>query len=190
MSKKKRIIKIISLVFSILLIGVLFIAYNFYQKIYSNNISNQLKEPAFLFIKSNATFDAVLDSLASAKLLKDIESFKWVCEKKNYPGKVKGGRYEIKPGMSNNELVNMLRSGNQKALNLTFNNIRTKTELAKKISNQLEFDSLELITLLNDNNFLKKYGFSSETVISMFIPNTYQFYWNQSAKSFLRKNAK
>ncbi len=187
MSKKKRIIKIISVVFSLLLFVALFIAYNFYQKIYADNISNQLKEPTFLYIKSDASFDAVLDSLTSKDLLKDIESFKWVSEKKNYTGRVKGGRYEIKPVMSNNDLVNMLRSGNQKALNLTFNNIRTKPELAKKISSQLEFDSLELITLLNDNKFLKKYGFSRETVISMFIPNTYQFYWNQSAKSFFEK---
>ncbi len=187
MSKKKRIIKIISIVFSLLLFVTLFIAYNFYQKIYADNISNKLKEPTYLYIRNNASFDAVLDSLTSAGLLKNVESFKWVSEKKKYPAKIKGGRYEIKPGMSNNELVNKLRSGDQKALDVTFNNIRTKPELAKKISNQLEFDSLELITLLNDNNFLKKYGFSSETVISMFIPNTYQFYWNQSAKSFFEK---
>jgi UPF0755 protein len=190
MSKKKRIIRIISILFSLLLIVALSIGHNFYQKIYANNVSNQLKEPAFLYIKSSASYDAVLDSLTSANILEDVESFKWVSEKKNYPNKVKGGRYEIKPGMSNNELVNMLRSGNQKALNLTFNNIRTKLELASKISKQLEFDSLELITLLNDNNFLKEYGFNSETVISMFIPNTYQFYWNQSAKSFFEKMQK
>jgi UPF0755 protein len=189
MSNKKRIIKGIFIVFGLLLVVGLYITYTFYQKIYANNISN-IQKPAYIYIKSNANFNDVVDSLSKAKLLTDVESFKWVSEKKNYINKVKGGRYEIKPGMSNNDLVNMLRIGNQKALNLTFNNIRTKQELAKKISMQLEFDSLELITLLNNNDYLKKQGFNSKTVISMFIPNTYQFYWNQSPESFFEKMLK
>ncbi len=189
MSNKKRIIKGIFIVFGLLLVVGLYITYTFYQKIYANNISN-IQKPAYIYIKSNANFNDVVDSLSKAKLLTDVESFKWVSEKKNYINKVKGGRYEIKPGMSNNDLVNMLRIGNQKALNLTFNNIRTKQELAKKISMQLEFDSLELITLLNNNDYLKKQGFNSKTVISMFIPNTYQFYWDQSPESFFEKMLK
>jgi len=187
MSNKKRIIKAISLVLGLIIIVSVIVAYIFYQKIFANNTSDKLKSAHFLYIKKQVNFTDVVDSLTMKNVLADIESFKWVCEKKNYVNNVKGGRYEIKPGMNNNDLVNMLRSGNQKALNLTFNNVRTKQELAKKISHQLEFDSLALITLLNDKKYLKKYGFNSETVISMFIPNTYQFYWNQSPESFFEK---
>lgn len=187
MSNKKRIIKAVFLVFGVAIITGLIVAYTFYQKIYGNNISDDIKKPHYLYIHNEATFADVVDSLRNANLLIDHESFTWVSEKKNYPNKIKGGRYEIKPGMSNNALVNMLRSGNQKALNLTFNNIRTKQELAGKISHQLEFDSLALIKLLNDNKYLKKYGFNSETIVGMFIPNTYQFYWNQSPESFFEK---
>lgn len=190
MSNKKRIIRGISLFFGLVIIAGLVVAYTYYQKIYANNVSNNIKKATYLYIKSNANFNDVVDSLNAGQILKNVESFKWVSDKKNYVNKVKGGRYEIKPGMSNNDLVNMLRSGNQKALNLTFNTIRTKGELAKKISNQLEFDSLQLITLLNNNDYLNKHGFSSETVMSMFIPNTYQFYWNQSPESFFEKMLK
>ena len=190
MSNKKRIIKAVSMFFGVSLIVGLIAAYIFYQKIYASNISDQLQKPHYLYIKHKASFNDVIDSLNAADLLVDVGSFKWVCEKKKYVNKIKGGRYEIKPGMSNNELVNMLRSGEQKALNLTFNNIRTKEELAAKISRQLEFDSLSLINLLNNNEYLKKHGFNSKTVISMFIPNTYQFYWNQNPKSFFEKMLK
>lgn len=187
MNKKKRIIKAMYIIAGLLLITALFAGYFFYNMIYANNVSNQLKQPYYLYIKNNSDINTVMDSLKTANVLIDMQSFKWVCDKKNYSKKVKGGRYEIIPGMSNNELVNNLRSGNQKPIKLTFNSIRTKYELAKKISEQLSFDSLELINLLNNKDFLKKWGFTPENVIGMFIPNTYEFYWNKSPESFFEK---
>lgn len=187
MNKKKRFFRLISLVLIVTLIIAAGVGYLFYKKIYDNNVSNTVGEKSYLYIRTGASFEEVLDSLSNSKLLKNTESFKWVCEKKNYTNKVKPGRYEIKAGMSNNEIVNMLRSGNQKALNVTFNSIRTKQELAKRISEQLEFDSSSLMDLLNNKAYLKSFGFDPETVISMFIPNTYQFYWNQSPKKFFEK---
>ncbi len=124
--------------------------------------------------------------MSKHEILKDLESFLWVANKKNYKN-IRSGRYEIKSGMSNNELVNMLRSGHQKPIKLTFNNIRTKQELASKVSQKLELDSIELMVLLNNNQFLTPFKFSNITIISMFIPNTYEFYWNISAEAFFKK---
>lgn len=187
MSKRKQIIRTISLIVVVIIIGGLAVAYHFYNKIYANNVSENLKTPYYLYIGNHNNYSDVIDSLKASDVLVDLEAFKWVSQKKNYPNKIKSGRYEIKPGMNNNQIINMLRSGNQKPIKLTFNSIRTKYELAKKISDQMEFDSLTLIHLLNDGSFVKKYGFNPETVIGMFIPNTYEFYWNKSPESFIEK---
>ncbi|OQY01628.1 MAG: hypothetical protein B6I20_07625 [Bacteroidetes bacterium 4572_117] len=157
-----------------------------YGIIYSNNILLKDKEVFYLYIPSNAKLNDVTDSLSKNKILKDTESFLWVADKKKYK-KPKAGRYEIKANMTNNDLINMLRVGNQKPVKLTFNNIRTIQELALKVSQKLEVDSITLVELLSDKQFLKTYKFSSNTVISMFIPNTYEFYWNVSAKAFFKK---
>ena len=81
----------------------------------------------------------------------------------------------------------MLRSGRQEPINLTFNNIRTKLQLANRIAEQLECNSAELLELLDNDSFAIQYGFNSENILCMFIPNTYQFYWNTSAKKFIER---
>ncbi len=183
----KKQIKRVFVVFFIVIITVLCIfTYSLYNKIYANNISTNIKT-FFLYIPTGANFKTVTDSLNKYGILKDADNFKWVCEKKNYLNKIKAGRYAIKYPLSNNDLVNMLRSGNQKAVKLTFNNIRTKKDLADKISSQLELKSSELIALLNNEKFLKKYGFTANSIMTMFIPNTYQFYWNTSSDRFFAK---
>ena len=89
--------------------------------------------------------------------------------------------------MSINDLANMLRSGNQEAVKLIFNHIRTKEQLVQKISKQLELDANDLLNLLNDSVFLAKYNLNTQTVISIFIPNTYEFWWNTSATGFFER---
>ncbi len=184
----KKQIKRFLIIFSIIAITVLGVFfYSLYSKIYTNNISKNIQKSFFLYIPTGANFKLVADSLKKHKVLKDFDNFQWVCEKKNYINKIKSGRYEIKSPMNNNDLVNMLRSGNQKAVKLTFNNIRTKNDLADKISKQLELKSTELTKLLNNTEFLQKYGFTPNSIMSMFIPNTYQVYWNTSADKFFAK---
>ena len=184
---KSKILKwtliIISIIIAILGTGGFFL----YQKIYSNNVMPGSKGAYYIYIATNGTFDNVVDSLEKHHVLIDMSGFKWVASRKKYEDKVKAGRYEILPGMSNNEIVNMLRIGKQKPIKLTFNNIRTKAELAGKISAQLEFDSLSLIQILNDNSYLQNFGFTTESVISIFIPNTYEMNWNKTPKEFFEK---
>ncbi len=187
MPVKNKILKIMLMVVATLALLGAAVAYYFYQRIYTDNVSIGDAKAYYLYIATNSNFENVVDSLEAHHVLKETSSFIWVAKRKKYENKVKAGRYEISPGMSNNEIVNMLRVGNQKPINLTFNSIRTKSELAKKISDQLEFDSISLINLLNDKSFLKVYGFTPETVISMFIPDTYQFNWNKTAEEFFEK---
>ncbi len=89
--------------------------------------------------------------------------------------------------MSNNELINMLRSGLQEPVNVVINIARTSDELAGKIAEQIEAPEEDLLNLMNDDQYLKPYGFDKQTVLGMFIPNTYEFWWNTNAESFFKR---
>jgi UPF0755 protein len=114
-------------------------------------------------------------------------TFVWLARRKRLPSHIHPGRYLIRRGMNNNTLINMLRGGFQDAVRVTFHNIQTVEELAGVVGRQLELDSAELVDLLKDSAFVAGYGFDTNTVISMFLPDTYEFYWNTSAKKFMRR---
>lgn len=142
------------------------------------------KQTAYVCVPTGATFDDVINILNKDKFIIDPNTFKWLAEIKKYPEKVKPGRYQLTANMNNNELINLLRSGKQKPVKLVFNNIRTKEQFAGRIADQIEADSLSIINILNNNSFLEKYNFTSQNVMVMFIPNTYEIYWNTSAVKF------
>jgi len=110
-----------------------------------------------------------------------------VAEKKRYDRQVKPGRYKIMDGVSNNTLVNMLRSGNQDPVMLVFNNIDRLDQLAGRVSDYLEGDSAEFATFLTTGETAGRYGFDQATFPSMFIPNTYEFYWNTTPEEFTER---
>ncbi len=159
-----------------------------YDRVYMPNV--KVENDTYIYIKTGATLSDVMQSLQEKQILEDTASFGWVARKKNYANHIYPGRYLIKDGISNNSLVNQLRSGDQSPLQLTFNNVRTKKELAKKVATYIEATEEELLSVLNRAEIWKKYGFNQYTFISMFIPNSYEFYWNTSADGFVKRMAK
>lgn len=163
---------------------VLIIGYSFYSKIYS---PNTVKE-GYVFIPSHSNFTKV--SLLLTPFLKDSSSFYWVAKKKNYISKIKAGKYKITKDMNNNDLVNMLRSGKQEVLNVSFNNQDSLEKLAGRVAKQIEADSLSLLTAFTNSSFLSENNFTLKTALGMYIPNSYHFYWNTSAVQFRNKMLK
>ncbi len=161
----------------VLLMGGIF-GFQIYKKIKGENITKD----TYIYIPSRASFDDVVELIGP--YLKDKESFLWVAEKKNYPNKIRAGKFKIDKGMSNEELVNHLRGGNPETINLTFNNQDNIEKLAGRVAQQIEADSISVFKALTDENFLKKKHLNQRTALSLFIPNSYQFYWNTSAEKF------
>ncbi|BAX81272.1 endolytic transglycosylase MltG [Labilibaculum antarcticum] len=181
-SKKRKFI-VIAVMLVLVVTGTVFI--KLYQDVYSANINLGEEETSFLYIPTHSNQADVLRILTENNWLKNSTSLQWVMEKKNYASHIHPGRYQIKNGMCNNELIDLLRSGVQSPLNLTFNNTRTLEEFAGKIAAQIEADSISILSLLKDESKLQKYGFAPHTIIGMFIPNTYQVNWNLSAENFI-----
>lgn len=125
--------------------------------------------------------------LTDSSFIIDSESFDWVARQKNYPQLVKAGRFKIRHGMSNNQIVNLLRSGAQEPVKITVNKVRSMRKLAEAVGSKLEADTDELYRLLTDNSYLSKFGKTRETAFTLFITDTYHFNWNTSAEQFIER---
>jgi UPF0755 protein len=182
----QKIIKLLIYVFVIVLIAIAVRSVSLYYKAFVPNIFvDNTDKTKDLFIPTGSTYSDVLEIIKKEKLVEDIKSFEWVAKKKNYKENVIPGRYKVKNRMSNNELINKLRTGRQDPVKVTFNNIRTLGQLSQKIASQLEVKSSRLLDLMNSKATQSKYGFNEQTIICMFVPNTYEFYWNTSEEKFL-----
>lgn len=117
----------------------------------------------------------------------EAEVFDWLARRKNYDNMIHPGRYEINDGDSYLEVIDMLRAGKQKPVKVTFNNVRTIDQLAGKVGGRIETDSISIISYLQDDSNYAGDGFSRETIIGVFIPNTYELYWNTSAEGFYKR---
>jgi UPF0755 protein len=185
-NRKRRLLLRSLLIILILLIAfATYTIYDYYGRIYKPNVSLKSGETEFIYIRTGWKFDDVKKMLYEEGLILNPNSFEWMAEKKNYIGRVRPGRYKVAANMSNNGLINLLRSGEQSPLLITINNIRRKDELAAKIASQLEADSTAIIEMLNSKESLRKYGVNPEQALAFILPNTYEFFWNTSAEQFL-----
>lgn len=171
------------ILWAIALLGLLvaaYFAYYVYNAMFAPNTAFNNNE-AYIYVETDAAY---LDVRAQLKpLLEDISSFDALAKQKQYTTHVKAGRYAIKKGMNNNAIINSIRSKNL-PIRVAFNNQESLESLAARVSKQIEADSLSLVTAMKDSEFLKENGFSRTTALGMYIPNSYEFFWNTSAKKF------
>lgn len=168
---------------AIALIGLViaaFISYKIYNAMFKPNTAFN-NEVAYLYIPTNATYDVVREQLEP--LVDNIDNFDALASQKKYTSNIKAGKYAIKKGMTNNDIINTLRVNNL-PVKVSFNNQETIEKLAGRISTQIEADSLQLLEVMKDVKFLNDNDFSLKTALSMYIPNSYEFFWNTSAEQF------
>ena len=165
------------------LVCIAYFSYFIYNIMLVPNTAFNYKE-AFIHIRSGATYSEVRSDLET--LLLDIDKFDLLAQQKKYTTNIKPGRYRISKGMTNNDIVNSLRSQNLTVI-VAFNNQHSLEALARRVSNQIEADSLSLISAFKDSLFLRSNGFSSETALAMYLPNSYEFFWNTTANNFRSK---
>jgi UPF0755 protein len=146
-----------------------------------------VQKNGFLYIRTGSEFQQVFDSLQKHDFLKNSMTFDAWQKAKSYQNYVKPGRYELRKGMTNRQLVNILRSGRQTPVNVTFNNIRTLDQLASRINAQIEADSASLMQAILDSDFLEKNQLSRYEIKAIFVPNTYEIWWNTSAPQFVER---
>ena len=162
-------------------------AFLIYKVLFAPNVEVSTKTDPYVYIPTETDFEGVVKILHERHLLLDEESFRRTAEMMKYTNKVKPGKYLLKPRMNNKDLITLLRSGKQTPVKVVFNNIRTKDQLARKVSEQIEAPASSIMNLLGDTDYLRQLGFNAENVLALFIPDTYEMYWNTSADAFIKR---
>ncbi|MDR0994786.1 MAG: endolytic transglycosylase MltG [Tannerella sp.] len=156
-----------------------------YRLLYAPSFKND--KTVYVYIDRQTDFDALCRQLSDSAHCRDLTGFKLLAHKSKYPAQMHTGRYAVTPGMSDLALLRRLRSGEQAPVRLTFNNIRLLDELAGRLSEQLMLSKEDLTTRFNDPKTCADLGFNPQTLPAMFIPNTYEVYWDISPDQLLRR---
>jgi len=173
----------IAIAVALVLLIILILAGQFRKKV-------AVSEATDIFIPTGSTYEALTDSLLVHGCIEGTSAFNNVARSRKLPSLMKPGHYVVQPGMTLYKLVNKLRSGNQDAMHITINKHRTPAQLCQTLSNKLEMSADSLLVLLTDSAVAQSYGFTPETFICIFVPNTYDIYWNTTPKKLLDRMKK
>ncbi len=170
---------LLAIVFFTLIIGGLF-TYKVYSSLFFSN-TNFEEETMRIYIPTKADDKALMKEISP--YLKDSKAFYVVARQKGYLERIKPGMYILTKGMSNNDIVNKLRLRSD-AVDVSFNNENSFDDLATRISKLIEADRTSLLKSFNDKDFYTNNGFTEDTALAMYLPNTYKLYWNTTADEF------
>lgn len=179
--KNKKILLAGLIIFSVLLTSITFYVW---QILFTPNILVEQDDRPFI-IYPGESFKSIQDRLYDERIVHEPISFGFIAKLMDYDEQVKPGYYVLEKNMSNLTVLRMLRAGRQTPIKLTFNNIRTRDELAEKLGDKLMFSQQQMDSLLSSPAVASEYGLDTATIITMFIPNTYEFYWNTTARDFM-----
>lgn len=177
--------KIITTAAIVIITGLILYGFYITQQIFSENTKFSEKE-VYVHIPTDANYETAKQIITP--YIEHMDRFEMVASKRNYPENVKAGRFLFTKGMNSYELLKALRSN--VPVKLAFNNQERFENFAGRISSQIEADSISLLKTIKDSVFMKENGFNEENVFAMFIPNTYELYWNTSAIKFRDKMIK
>jgi UPF0755 protein len=171
---------------SILFLLLFFFLFSFYAIFLRPNfLINNVD--TVIYIDKYVNFSKLKNNLVKNKIISNQITFHIAALFLNYSKKVLRGAYLLTSNMNNIKAIILLKGGRQYPVKLVINNLHTKELLLHKVCKSLDISVDELSLILNDKNFLAEYGFTPENVLTMFVPNTYEFYWTISAKDFFYK---
>ncbi len=148
-------------------------------------------EAAFIEIPSDASYEQVLDSLTTKGVSIQRTFFDPLAERMAFKrDRMRSGRYQLKPGASAIGLIRQLRNNPQITVNVILTTEREPRNVAAKAARFLEPDSLSFVRLFQQTAFLDSIGYTEATLQTLFIPNTYEMYWNSSPRDFLARMIK
>lgn len=174
--------KAILYIFLFLLLTGGLVVYYFYNAIYSPYTEKKYE----LFIDENSTKKRIGEELLKNEVIPDLAPFSSVSKLMSF-NNLKPGRYIINEGLTARQLIGKLRAGRQDAVNLTFNNARLIDDLAGKLSKNIALDSTEILNFLKTSPIVTEAGYDQETLMSLFIPNTYKVFYNISAEDLFKR---
>ncbi|MBR0489460.1 MAG: endolytic transglycosylase MltG [Prevotella sp.] len=144
---------------------------------------------AYIMIDQDDTKDSVFTKLEPVVTPTALKTIKFLTSMTSYGDHIRTGRYEVgKEGAFTT--FRHIKNGIQAPMMLTIPSVRTLDRLAEEVGKRMMFSSNELLDSLQDSTVCHRYGFTKETIPCMFIPNTYDLFWNTSITNFLDRMKK
>ncbi|MGB3800217.1 MAG: endolytic transglycosylase MltG [Lewinella sp.] len=180
--------KIIAL---LVLVALLFGAYAYYQVMIVPAVPDDLAEPVAIEIPTGSSYEQVMDSLAVKGIRPNRTFFDPLANQMGFKrSPMRAGRFTVDPGMGSVGLIRKLRGGAQSTVDVVLTTEREPMNVAAKVARFLEPDSLDFLQLFQDAEFVDSVGYSMETFQTLFIPNTYEMYWNATPRDFVARMVK
>ncbi len=186
--KKLRRKWILGISAALIIIGILFML-RYVQRLYGPivRIGQEDSSTVYVYIPRGATFNQVMEQLCKLPFIEDCAFFIWLARQMNYDRNVYPGRYKLTSDMGYVDIIRKLRSGAQDPIRLTWLKFRTLKDAATFFGKHLEPTPEEFMQVFTDTAFLMQFGLNEYTLISIFIPNTYEFYWTTTPKQLIRR---
>lgn len=182
-SRRKHILIACAAVITIFAVVGGYLAYALFGT-YSSN------EEVIVYIKKGENPDSVRTHLEAAGQGSHLSAFRWITDYKDYYANIRPGRYDLGSGLSALDVYRNLRSGNESPVRVTIKKRRLVGDIARDLGNVLMADSAEFASVLTDSVLLSKHGLKRETVMCIFLQNTYELYWTISGEKLLERMAK
>jgi len=178
--------KIIYFLLAVIVIGAAFAGYAYSVL----NTGFSVDKTVYLYINEKKDYNNLLVQVRDSAKVENLSHFETLAGLMDYKDNLRTGRYAVKPGMNIYELIKNLQRGQQVPVRLTFNNIRMKEDFAKRIGEQLMMTDSELLEKLDNEKICEELGFNGKTIPALFIPDTYELYWDISTDNFLKRMKK
>ena len=183
MKKKKRNILLSILIGAFLLCAVA--GGTFYYYLFAPQFHPS--KTVYIYVDRDDTADSIYHKIKEFGHVNKFTGFQWMAKYKDFDQNIHTGRYAIRPNDNVYHVYSRFSRGYQEPMNLTIGSVRTLDRLARSIGKQLMIDSAEIAGLMNDSAFQQKSGYHKETMSCLFIPETYQVYWDMSAEEFFER---
>ncbi len=150
----------------------------------------RISQPSFLYIDEDDDYDSVCVKLETKLHAESLAAFRFFGAVSSYPKHIHTGAYRFRTEDTPWSIFKTLRAGHQTPVRLVVPSVRTVDQLIKRVAPQIMADSAEIAQLLSDSSYCSKLGFQKETLPALFIPNTYEIYWNLNAQAFIKRMKK
>ena len=154
------------------------------------DFSQDAEKVHYLYIDDDDTADSVYAKLQPLATERGMTGLRYLSRWSKYPERIRTGRFAIHPGTSTLQTFRNLKNGHQEAQMLTIPESRTMDRLAGALARKLMLDSLTLVTSLTDQDFCGRWGYDTATIACLFVPNTYEVYWNTSLDALMERMQK
>ena len=189
MAKQKSFLrKVLTVLVIITIASATAMLFTVYKIVYKGNIDTHGKNSVYIYIKSTDSFEDVMNELATKNILINLNTFKQLAQYKGYHKTIKPGKYLLKAGMNNNQVVNILKAGLEEKIKFNLNNIRTIEQLGARLENNTEIDSATFVEYIYSEVFLSEAGLSKANAITYFVPGEFEFKsWATGIKDVIKK---